>query len=76
MTRLATRLWLAVYLAVAVFTFGNYMASPRFCTLQRTNPDWSVTYYEEPCRPYVEAGLASVLWPIYWPLRLSWELQQ
>ena len=76
MTLKSPHLWLAVYAAMAVFTFGNYMAPPRFCTLNRSDANWNTISYETPCRPYLEAGLASILWPIYWPLRQSWELQQ
>lgn len=71
----STNLCLLLYAFMFVFTFGNYMATPRVCHMQQTNADWSVTHYEEPCRPHIEALLAASLWPIYWPLRLSWEAQ-
>ena len=70
------RLWLAVYLAVAVFTFGHVAAeterrinSPQCATPELRVASRGLTCYGE---PGLEAVLPAVLWPFYW----SWELQQ
>ena len=64
----STSLWLAIYAAMFVFTFGNYMATPRVCE------EYPVSHWT-PCSPVEEGVAAALAWPIYWPLYWSWEAQ-